>query len=202
MTLLRPSTGACPREQLPDYVAGRLDAASTRWWDRHLVTCVGCSRAVDQERMLRSALTGGVPRPRGDLRSALVAMGRLEGELPCSGGERAGPSAPEPRRSPALAPLAPLPVLRPGAPPCHRSALRSAVVAAAAAGATAATAWSLSIAGAGAAAAPAARVSQPGPPAPVSAVPGASTGAGSAVLTVRWPGPGAAPAGRGGPDGR
>ncbi|HYN28943.1 MAG TPA: zf-HC2 domain-containing protein [Dermatophilaceae bacterium] len=191
MTVLRPARGGCPREQLPDYVAGRLDAASARWWDRHLVACGDCSRVVDDERVLRSVLTGTAPRVPGGLRSSLMALDRPADVGPVE----SGPGSP---RFPGVAPL---PMVRPGAPPCHRSALRSAVVAAAAAGATAATAWTLSVVGSTAAAAPTELPRPTSPAPPASAAPG-GTGrpAVPAALTVSWPVTGTtgttAPAGR------
>ena len=122
----------CLDDELSEYVAGRLPAERVRAWDRHLVACQGCGRAVAEERRLRAALAGGPSMP-GDLRLSLLALGR---DLAPAPAPTAGPEQ--------------LALLAPSAPPCHRSALRATVVAAAAAGVSAAAAWSLTVGGAGA----------------------------------------------------
>lgn len=154
----------CHDAELSEYAAGRLGDARSLEWDRHLVACEGCRRAVAEERRLREALAGGPSMP-GDLRSTLLALGR----------DLAPPPAP------AAGP-GPLPLLAPGAPPCHRSPLRATVVAAAAAGVSAAAAWSLTVIDA-----PAARpgvVTGPTLPAVSPArAPGPAT---ASLVTVRW----------------
>lgn len=117
----------CHDDDLSEYVTGRLGAARSLEWDRHLVACEGCRREVAEERRLREALAGGPSMP-GDLRASLLAMSRELSPAPLPG------AAPEP-----------LALLAPGAPPCHRSPLRATVVAAAAAGVSAAAAWSLTV---------------------------------------------------------
>ncbi|GGL31263.1 hypothetical protein H9L10_09560 [Phycicoccus endophyticus] len=117
----------CGSEELSEYAAGRLSAERSLAWDRHLVACQVCRQDVDDERRLRQALAGAPSMP-GDLRVTLLALGR-----------QVEPVASTPRE--------PLTLLAPGAPPCHRSALRATVVAAAAAGVSAAAAWSLTVIG-------------------------------------------------------
>jgi len=124
----------CLGDELPEYAAGRLSLERQWAWDRHLVACQVCAHAVAQERRLRSVLAGAPSMP-GDLRSSLLALGST---LAASADEPATPTQHRP----------PLVLLAPGAPPCHRSALRATVIAAAAAGVSAAAAWSLTIIGA------------------------------------------------------
>ncbi|MBD3784955.1 MAG: hypothetical protein IE926_18730, partial [Micrococcales bacterium] len=111
----RPSV-RCLDDELSEYVADRLPERRAAAWDHHLVACELCRHAADQERRLRVALAGAPSMP-GDLRTTLLALGR---DLEVPARTAAGPE--------------PLPLLAPGAPPCHRSALRATVVAAAAAG--------------------------------------------------------------------
>ena len=125
----------CLGDELPEYAAGRLSLERQWAWDRHLVACQVCAHAVAQERRLRSVLAGAPSMP-GDLRSSLLALGST----------LAAASATEPATNAHHRP--PLVLLAPGAPPCHRSALRATVIAAAAAGVSAAAAWSLTIIGA------------------------------------------------------
>ena len=124
----------CLGDELPEYAAGRLSLERQWAWDRHLVACQVCAHAVAQERRLRSVLAGAPSMP-GDLRSSLLALGST---LAASATAPATTAHPRP----------PLVLLAPGAPPCHRSALRATVIAAAAAGVSAAAAWSLTIIGA------------------------------------------------------
>lgn len=133
----------CLDDELSEYAAGRLPAARVRAWERHLAVCDLCACGLERERRLRAVLAGGPSMP-GDLRSALMAMGTALSH--------------EPLRTPTGP--GPLPLLAPGAPPCHRSPLRATVVAAAAAGVSAAAAWSLTVIGAPATA----RAGLPTPP--------------------------------------
>ena len=123
----------CLGDELSEYAAARLPLQRQWAWDRHLVACRVCAHAVEEERRLRTALTGAPSMP-GDLRSSLMALGR-------SLAVEAGPVRP------VAAHHEPLALLSPDAPPCHRSALRATVVAAAAAGVSAAAAWSLTVIG-------------------------------------------------------
>ncbi len=120
----------CLDDELFEYAAGRLPAPRLVIWERHLAVCDLCASGLQRERRLRVALAGAPSMP-GDLRSALLALGRAI-DPPV-----AAPSGSEP-----------LALLSPGAPPCHRSPLRATVVAAAAVGVSAAAAWSLSVMGA------------------------------------------------------
>lgn len=166
MTVRRPVR--CLDDELSEYASGRLDDARALDWDRHLVACELCRRAVDAERRLRAALAGGPSMP-GDLRTTLMAMGR---DLD---------PAPRPVQG-----RDPLPLLAPGHPPCHRSPLRATVVAAAAAGVSAAAAWSLTVIGV-----PAARVAVvSGSPSPAVSPAGPARSAQPAgmasLVSVRW----------------
>ncbi|WP_299440741.1 anti-sigma factor [uncultured Phycicoccus sp.] len=156
----------CLDDELSEYAAGRLDDTRSLAWDRHLVACEMCRRAVGAERRLREALAGGPSMP-GDLRTTLIAMGRDLDPGPVGFRE-------------------PLALLSPGDRPCHRSPLRATVVAAAAVGVSAAAAWSLTVIGA-----PATRVAvvsgSPSPAAspvgPTRSAPPATT---ASLVSVRW----------------
>jgi hypothetical protein len=167
----------CLDDELSEYAAGRLPAPRVRVWERHLAVCDLCAVGLRRERRLRAVLAGGPSMP-GDLREALIAMGRGLGAPSVPGG--AGPE--------------PLALLTPTAPPCHRSPLRATVVAAAAAGVSAAAAWSLTVIGApsparpGAVAPPAVRnaASSPASPTTGTATPGPTrwTSVGVALLVT------------------
>jgi len=158
----------CLDDELLEYAAGRLPAPRVALWQRHLAVCDLCLVGLERERRLQAALAGGPSMP-GDLRTTLMAMGRLL-EQPA---ETARPRLPEP-----------LALLAPTAPPCHRSPLRATVVAAAAVGVSAAAAWSLTVMGAstdrGAAPLPTVR------DAPTSPGPTPRTVAGGSATVVRW----------------
>ncbi len=128
---------ACLGGELPEYAAGRLPDARMRVWDRHLVSCIGCAQAVAEERRLQAVLAEGIPSLPASLHGALLAM---SAHSQTSGGQVPPTSSP-------LPPVRPLLTLAPTAPPCHRSVLRSAVIAAVAASAGAAAAWSLGVSG-------------------------------------------------------
>jgi hypothetical protein len=145
---LRRGAPRCLGERVVEYVACSLSPHEMLEWDRHLVACEGCRRAVDDERRMlaRLAVQPRVPR---DLRATLLSMASSASAVPSP------PRAPTAvrvavRRQPVL-PVwpAPLPLVAPSAPACHRSPLRSAVFAAVAAGASAAAAWSMAVTGAG-----------------------------------------------------
>lgn len=123
----------CLGDLLPEYVAGRLDPETRLHWDRHLVVCLPCQHAVADEQRLQAVLTHAVPVPPERLRTQLLALA-------------AGDIGPTPGAMAVPAPAQPVPLLlvHPEAPPAHRSALRSAVVAVAVVGASAAAALTLS----------------------------------------------------------
>ncbi|MEO7422350.1 MAG: hypothetical protein ABIU87_08140 [Ornithinibacter sp.] len=169
----------CLDEDLGDYAGGRLEPVRRRRWDLHLVTCRGCARAVEDERRLQAAFAGAPSMP-GDLRAALLALAGGHAFRDAAEGDPEPP--PVRRRDPLL-------VLSPGAPPCHRSALRATVIAAAAAGASAAAALSLTVISApasrtGVTASTVVPVVGSPTPSPFSAV--------TTVVPVRWARPGAA----------
>jgi hypothetical protein len=157
----------CLDDELFDYAAGRLSAPRVAVWQRHLAVCDLCSAGLDRERRLRVALAGAPSMP-GDLRSALVAMGR---------------SLEQPGTVNRARLAEPLALLAPGAPPCHRSPLRATVVAAAAVGVSAAAAWSLTVMGS-----PAERGAVPVPARDAAASPGptATPATGAAAIAARW----------------
>lgn len=169
---------SCIGDRVPDLVAGALDTTEQRVHEHHLIACATCRQEVEAERRLQFVLRGAPDVP-GDLRAALLTM-----TAGADGDHR------EQRRPPVGIP-APLPVLAPDARACHRSALRSTVVAAAAAGACVAAAWTL-----GATAASEVEADQPSVlPRPVSTPFVVSSPAATAGLTVpevfgavaRWP---------------
>ncbi len=181
----------CLGERVSDYVAGVLDPAEHRGWDRHLVACALCRQDVAEERRLRESLRDREPAVPSSLRSMLLAVAAPPDEQaptfrPGSQGGAAGPRRAPP---PAARSFPALPVLSPGAPAYHRSALRAALLAAAAAGASAAAAWSLTLAGTSASA-PAVTVTPGGAvatPVATDGDPGARTAArppGTARLSV------------------
>ncbi len=149
---MRPRSLTCLGGELTEYAAGRLPEPRRRAWDRHLVACASCARAVEDERRLQALLVHDTPSMPTTLRGALLAL-----SMPTA------VAAPAPPR-PAGTDLAPLATLAPTAPPVHRSVLRSALVAAGAASLTAAAAWSL-----------AAGTDPAGPPAPHPAAGAAAT---------------------------
>lgn len=166
----------CLGDELPEYAAGLLSLDRQWAWDRHLVTCRVCADAVAGERRLRAVLAGAPSMP-GDLRLSLLALGTSMTE--------GAPARPAPSHH------APLALLPPSAPPCHRSPLRATVVAVAAAGVSATAAWSLTVLGAPVTTGPA--LATPPPVAqPSSPLPAASSAVTSLGLarTVVLPRPG------------
>lgn len=156
---MRRATSRCLGESVVEYVARSLPPSELLGWDRHLVACSTCRRAVDDERWMLARMSVAPTMPT-DLRTVLLSLASLAPSVP--------PPPPAPahvriavRRQPAL-PVTPsrLAVVAPSAPACHRSALRSAVLATVAAGASAAAAWSMAVTGA---AAPVATSPAPGP---------------------------------------
>jgi anti-sigma factor RsiW len=156
----------CLDDELLEYAAGRLPESRVAVWQRHLAVCDLCTVGLERERRLQAALAGAPSMP-GDLRTALMAMGRsLDQQAP-------RPRGPEP-----------LALLAPGAPPCHRSPLRATAVAAAAVGLSAAAAWSLAVMGSpadrGAVSRPTVRDAATSPSPPPTTV------AGGGTTMVRW----------------
>jgi hypothetical protein len=148
----------CLGDQLTAYADRAMPDAVLLHWDRHLVACISCRAAVEEERRvlaaLRSPSASCVP---GDLRSMLLAVaaevcaeaqpsGRAGARTP--GRSAAGPSARQ-SRDPFVppVPVAPVPVVDRTMPAFHRSARRATVFAGIAAGATAAAAWGLAVTG-------------------------------------------------------
>ena len=143
-------TGArCLDADLTAYADRAMDTATLLRWDRHVVACAGCRRAVDEERRvlasLRSPSTSAVS---GDLRGMLLAMAND----PHRQGSRCAADDSPARSGWSLpmvppVPTAPVRVVDRGAPAMHRSARRATLSAGLAAGATAAAAWSLVVTG-------------------------------------------------------
>ncbi len=164
--------------QVNAYVDRRLDAAALRAFDQHLVVCLVCRHAADEERRLLDSLRSApTPGFSSDLQSMLLALAETGG-----GPERGtGPSLPAtPTRAPSplragtggllpfgsrtgrFAPAAPpiprapesvrqlrVPTVPPAAPALHQSPRRAAMVAGLVAGASAAAAFGLAVAGPG-----------------------------------------------------
>lgn len=134
------------RGQVRAYVDRSLPPALLHLYDKHLVCCTMCRHAADQERRIVAALRSdtGVPM---SLRSSLIGLAATPPpmEQPI---QSSGPRIPMPPlgfRMPSGASHAPVPTVRPTAPPLHRSPMRAAVVASIAAGASVAAAWGLAV---------------------------------------------------------
>ncbi len=139
----------CLDADLTAYADRAMDTATLLKWDRHVVACAGCRRAVDEERRvlasLRSASTSAVP---GDLRGMLLAM--ADDPRGLAGAHRAADGATRSAWSLPMVPpvpTAPVRMVDRGAPALHRSPRRATLCAGLAAGATAAAAWSLVVTG-------------------------------------------------------
>lgn len=135
------------------YVDRALPPAVLHVYDRHLVACMVCRSAADQERRIVSALRADYCDLPGSLRSSLMSLASAPavatpGPTP--------PPTPGPRIP--LGPLAwggrgilpagvpePLSTVAPTAPALHRSPMRAAVIASLAAGASVAAAWGLAV---------------------------------------------------------
>ena len=176
--------------QVNAYVDRRLDATALRAFDQHLVVCLVCRHAADEERRLLASLRSGpTPGFSADLHSMLLALavptsgdsGSLlsdpaptaEQPAPGLGGPsfpaRRSMSAPPIPRAPASVRQLRVPTVPPAAPALHRSPRRAAMVAGLAAGASAAAAIGLAVVGPGTSAASATVR------APETRVPGVST---------------------------
>ncbi|MDV3221420.1 hypothetical protein [Intrasporangium sp.] len=131
------------------YVDRALPPAVLHLYDRHLVACMMCRAAADQERRIVAALRADARALPGSLRSSLMSLASEPTPEPSpTPGPRIplGPLAARGGRG-ALAPgvPAPLSTVPPSAPALHRSPMRAAVVASLAAGASVAAAWGLAV---------------------------------------------------------
>jgi hypothetical protein len=164
----RSRTQRCLGPELTAYADRALCPAELHAWDLHLVACLGCRQAVEDERRVLASLRVPVaPAVPGDLRAVLLSMAgeaRAGGAAaaladaephvdgPGEGAARSGDAAhrrpvrvlaPQPLRIPPP----PVPVVDTCAPAQHRSAMRATVFAGLAAGASAAAAWSFVVVG-------------------------------------------------------
>lgn len=135
------------------YVDRALPPALLHVYDRHLVACMVCRSAADQERRIVSALRADAGDLPGSLRSSLMSLA----SAPAVATHAAiPPPTPGPRIP--LGPLAwggrgivpagapePLSTVPPTAPALHRSPMRAAMIASLAAGASVAAAWGLAV---------------------------------------------------------
>lgn len=128
------------------YVDRSLPAPMLHAFDRHVVCCVVCRAAADQERRIVAALRSDTDVPH-NLRSALLGLAGGPAGLsgPEDGRDPDVPAPPVGFRMPPSLGRQPVPTVAPTAPPLHRSPLRAAVVASLAAGASVAAAWSLAV---------------------------------------------------------
>ena len=176
--------------QVSAYVDRGLDATALRAFDQHLVVCLVCRHAADEERRLLDSLRSGpTPGFSADLQSMLLALagpgpGAGPGSnpqpgstplssAPSSGGpsflSRSSISPPPIPRAPASVRQLRVPTVPPASPALHRSPRRAALVAGLAAGASAAAAIGLAVVGPGTSAASATVR------APETRIPGVST---------------------------
>ena len=136
------------------YVDRALPPAILHLYDRHLVACMVCRYAADQERRIVSALRADGRDLPGSLRSSLMSL--ASAPTVATPGPTQQPPPPRPRIP--LGPLAwggrgivpagvhePLSTVPPTAPALHRSPMRAAVIASLAAGASVAAAWGLAV---------------------------------------------------------
>lgn len=131
------------------YVDRALPPAVLHLYDRHLVACMMCRAAADQERRIVAALRADARALPRTLRSSLMSLALEPTPEPSpTPGPRIplGPLAARGGRG-ALAPGVPEPLstVPPSAPALHRSPMRAAVVASLAAGASVAAAWGLAV---------------------------------------------------------
>lgn len=105
--------GRCLGPDLTAYADRAMDAVTLRHWDRHLVACMCCRQAVEDERRVLQALRGSAgPAVPGDLRSLLLSLGQPGQSLPGPAGQPLpGQAAP-----PAGSPFAGAPPSGPAAP--------------------------------------------------------------------------------------
>ena len=133
------------------YVDRALPPAVLHLYDRHLVACMVCRSAADQERRIVAALRADARDLPGSLRSSLMSLASAPvvaaQPTPPTSGPRIplGPLARGGRGVvPAEAPE-PLSTVPPTAPALHRSPMRAAVIASLAASASVAAAWGLAV---------------------------------------------------------
>ena len=132
------------------YVDRALPPAVLHLYDRHLVACMICRSAADQERRIVSALRADACDLPGSLRPSLMSLATAPAAAP-------QPLSPHGPHIP-LGPLArggrgivpagapePLSTVPPTAPALHRSPMRAAMIASLAAGASVAAAWGLAV---------------------------------------------------------
>lgn len=119
--------------QVSAYVDRRLDPATLLTFDRHLVACVVCRHAADEERRLLASLRHGSPGVPSSLQASLLSMAAAHPPVP---------------QAPAAV-RAMVPTVAPAAPPLHRSPRRAAALAGFAATASAVAAIGLATAGPG-----------------------------------------------------
>jgi len=144
------------RGQVRAYVDRTLPPAILHVFDRHVVTCVTCRAAADQERRIIATLRADSAFVPGSLRSSLMGLAAtapLDSEPTRHPGPRI-PLGPLASLTPgsralsagaALTPSLPVPTVAPTAPALHRSPMRAAVAASLAAGASVAAAWGLAV---------------------------------------------------------
>jgi len=133
------------------YVDRALPPAVLHLYDRHLVACMVCRSAADQERRIVSALRTDARDLPGSLRSSLMSLASAPAVAAAAPTPASGPRIP-------LGPLArggrgvvpagapqPLSTVPPTAPALHRSPMRAAMIASLAAGASVAAAWGLAV---------------------------------------------------------
>lgn len=137
------------RGQVRAYVDRALPGPILRVYDQHVVVCLACRAAADQERRIVASLRADTGVPQA-LRSSLLGLASL---APAERGPLAGlradqPGVPVPPvgfRMPPSSVREPVPTVPPQSPALHRSPMRAAVVASLAAGASVAAAWSLAV---------------------------------------------------------
>ncbi|MEP6629490.1 MAG: hypothetical protein ABJA89_03420 [Lapillicoccus sp.] len=188
--------------QVNAYVDQRLDASALRAFDQHLVVCLVCRHAAEEERRLLASLRSGpTPGFSADLQSMLLALAepalptvasspptsplRSVSPFAARGDRSAPPLSPIPRAPESVRQLR-VPTVPPASPALHRSPRRAAMVAGLAAGASAAAAFGLAVAGPGTGAAATIRSvdTRPGVSS-VSVVPAAFTGSGLGASPLR-----------------
>ena len=133
------------------YVDRALPPAVLHLYDRHLVACMVCRSAADQERRIVSSLRADACDLPGSLRSSLMSLATAPAvsapaPIPTHGPRI--PLGPLARGGRGIVPAGapePLSTVPPTAPALHRSPMRAAVIASLAAGASVAAAWGLAV---------------------------------------------------------
>jgi hypothetical protein len=134
------------RGQVRGYVDRSLPPAVLHLYDKHLICCALCRSAADQERRIVASLRSDTSVPMS-LRSSLIGLASSPPPMEAPGQPTVPriPLPPMSLRMPSAASHAPVPTVRPTAPPQHRSPMRAAVLASIAAGASVAAAWGLAV---------------------------------------------------------